>query len=48
MRLENLSEKEARSIMITAELTRKINLLPKESYVRVEDFVEQFRVKFYP
>ena len=27
--------------MITAELTRKINLLPKESYVRVEDFVEQ-------
>ncbi len=27
--------------MITAELTRKINLLPKESYGRVEDFVEQ-------
>lgn len=27
--------------MITAELTRKINLLPQESYSRVEDFVER-------
>ena len=27
--------------MITAELTRKINLLPQESYERVESFVEQ-------
>ena len=27
--------------MITAELTRKINLLPQESYDRVESFVEQ-------
>lgn len=27
--------------MITAELTRKINLLPKESYSKVENFVEQ-------
>ena len=29
------------SIMITAELTKKINLLPKESYSQVECFVEQ-------
>ena len=27
--------------MITAELTRKINLLPQESYNVVENFVEQ-------
>lgn len=27
--------------MITAELTRKIDLLPQESYDRVENFVEQ-------
>lgn len=27
--------------MITAELTRKINLLPQESYDKVENFVEQ-------
>lgn len=27
--------------MITAELTRKINLLPQESYSKVENFVEQ-------
>lgn len=27
--------------MITAELTRKIDLLPYESYNRVESFVEQ-------
>lgn len=27
--------------MITAELTRKIDLLPQESYDKVEDFVEQ-------
>ena len=27
--------------MITAELTRKINLLPQESYDKVESFVEQ-------
>ena len=27
--------------MITAELTRKINLLPQESYLKVENFVEQ-------
>lgn len=27
--------------MITAELTRKIDLLPRESYRKVEDFVEQ-------
>lgn len=27
--------------MITAELTRKINLLPQESYSKVESFVEQ-------
>lgn len=27
--------------MITAELTRKINLLPQESYDRVENFEEQ-------
>lgn len=27
--------------MITAELTRKIDLLPKESYVKVENLVEQ-------
>lgn len=27
--------------MITAELTRKINLLPQESYRMVENFVEQ-------
>lgn len=27
--------------MITAELTRKINLLPEESYSKVESFVEQ-------
>lgn len=29
--------------MITAELTRKIDLLPQESYNRVENFVEQLR-----
>ena len=28
--------------MITAELTRKIDLLPQESYNKVESFVEQF------
>lgn len=27
--------------MITAELTRKINLLPQDSYNKVESFVEQ-------
>lgn len=27
--------------MITAELTRKIDLLPQESYVKVENLVEQ-------
>lgn len=27
--------------MITAELTRKINLLPQDSYDKVEAFVEQ-------
>lgn len=27
--------------MITAELTRKIDLLPQESYRKVESFVEQ-------
>lgn len=27
--------------MITAELTRKINLLPQDSYDMVENFVEQ-------
>lgn len=27
--------------MITAELTRKIDLLPQESYNKVENFVEQ-------
>ncbi len=27
--------------MITAELTRKINLLPEESYSKAESFVEQ-------
>ena len=27
--------------MITAELTRKIDLLPQESYNKVESFVEQ-------
>ena len=27
--------------MITAELTRKIDLLPQESYSMVESFVEQ-------
>lgn len=27
--------------MITAELTRKINLLPQESYSKVENLVEQ-------
>ena len=27
--------------MITAELTRKIDLLPQESYIKVENFVEQ-------
>lgn len=30
--------------MITAELTRKINLLPEESYIKVENFVEQLIV----
>lgn len=30
--------------MITAELTRKINSLPQESYHKVEDFVEQLLV----
>ena len=27
--------------MLTAELKRKIDLLPRESYIRVENFVEQ-------
>lgn len=27
--------------MLTAELTRKIDMLPRESYVKVENFVEQ-------
>lgn len=27
--------------MLTAELTRKIDLLPRESYIKVEKFVEQ-------
>lgn len=27
--------------MLTAELTRKIDLLPQESYIKVENFVEQ-------
>ncbi len=27
--------------MLTAELTRKIDLLPQESYLKVENFVEQ-------
>lgn len=27
--------------MITAELTRKIDLLPREAYIKVENFVEQ-------
>ena len=27
--------------MITAELTKKINLLPQEAYDKVENFVEQ-------
>lgn len=27
--------------MITAELTRKIDLLPQEAYAKVENFVEQ-------
>lgn len=27
--------------MITAELTRKIDLLPRDSYIKVENFVEQ-------
>ena len=27
--------------MITAELTRKINLLPQDSYDKVENYVEQ-------
>ncbi|MGN0332475.1 MAG: hypothetical protein ACI4D9_05530 [Lachnospiraceae bacterium] len=27
--------------MLTAELTRKINLLPQDSYDKVESFVEQ-------
>ena len=27
--------------MITAELTKKIDLLPKDAYSKVEDFVEQ-------
>lgn len=31
--------------MITAELTRKINLLPQESYDRVESFVEQLLLR---
>lgn len=26
---------------MTAELTRKIDLLPRESYIKVENFVEQ-------
>ena len=30
--------------MITAELTRKINLLSQDSYDKVEDFVEQILV----
>ena len=29
--------------MLTAELTRKIDLLPQESYLKVENFVEQLR-----
>ena len=27
--------------MLTAELKRKIDLLPRESYIKVENFVEQ-------
>ena len=27
--------------MLTAELTRKIDLLPRESYIKVENYVEQ-------
>lgn len=27
--------------MITAELTRKIDLLPRDSYIKVENLVEQ-------
>lgn len=27
--------------MLTTELTRKIDLLPQESYIKVENFVEQ-------
>lgn len=27
--------------VLTAELTRKIDLLPRESYIKVENFVEQ-------
>ncbi len=27
--------------MLTAELTKKIDLLPRESYIKVENFVEQ-------
>ncbi|MCM1264265.1 MAG: hypothetical protein NC118_06375 [Eubacterium sp.] len=27
--------------MLTAELTKKIDLLPRESYIKVEKFVEQ-------
>ena len=27
--------------MLTTELTRKIDLLPRESYIKVENFVEQ-------
>lgn len=34
------TEKEV-DIMITAELTQKINLLPQESYDMVENFVQQ-------
>ena len=34
------TEKEV-SIMITAEHTKKINLLPQESYDMVESFVQQ-------
>ena len=34
------AEKEV-DIMITAELTQKINLLPQESYDMVENFVQQ-------
>ena len=33
--------KEGGAGMITAELTRKIDLLPQESYVKVENLVEQ-------